>query len=408
MENPLIDLERGALTRIASATNIEELESVRVEALGRKGALAQVSKDMSKMPAEQRAAIGKLLNAVKQKLGTGIEDRKAEFEAAALRIKLDAEWLDLTLPAPGTRPGSLHPVTQLQQEIEDLFHSLGFAVLDGPEVEGCSTPANAGLNIPPDRPARVSAGFAFWVEGGNLYRTHTSAVRVRGAQGRLKPPPRMIAPDRVITALAAWPLPTNTASENWRTVRGSRSIGKPNLTCAIEPFYRSPRSSGATSRIQPRPGFLLPIERDSDRASGVESAGTAKPLGVQTEWVGRTVAVRPGQSARAASGWNRSHRVERFCIRPGTDATGDDALWHRRHPLAAKRRLTVHEPVRGSRPVKFSYNWLREFVDGLDAPPEPLERLITMKTAECEGIENIAAQIAAGTRSLAQGWKRWS
>src|SRR5579871_5071387 len=135
MENPLIELERSALARVASAATIEELEAVRVEALGRKGALAQISKDMGKMPPDQRAAIGKLLNGVKQKLEQAIESRRAEFDAAELRARLDSEWLDLTLPAPGTRAGSLHPVTQLQQEIEDLFTSLGFAVLDGPEME---------------------------------------------------------------------------------------------------------------------------------------------------------------------------------------------------------------------------------------------------------------------------------
>lgn len=194
METSLIELERGALLRIAAAVTSEELEAVRVEVLGRKGALATISKDMGKMPPEQRAAIGKLLNAVKQTIEQAIEERRAGFEADQLRAKLDSEWLDLTLPAPGTRPGSLHPVTQLQQEIEDLFTSFGFAVLDGPEVETEYNNFDA-LNIPPDHPARDMQD-TFWVEGGYLLRTHTSAVQVRG-MGRLKPPLRMIAPGRV-------------------------------------------------------------------------------------------------------------------------------------------------------------------------------------------------------------------
>jgi phenylalanyl-tRNA synthetase alpha chain len=194
METSLIELERGALLRVAAAATPEELEAVRVEVLGRKGALAMVSKDMGKMPPEQRAAIGKLLNAAKQAIEQAIEERRAGFDAAALRARLDSEWLDLTLPAPGTRPGSLHPVTQLQQEIEDLFTSLGFAVLDGPEVETEYNNFDA-LNIPPDHPARDMQD-TFWVEGGFLLRTHTSAVQVRG-MGRLKPPLRMIAPGRV-------------------------------------------------------------------------------------------------------------------------------------------------------------------------------------------------------------------
>src|ERR1019366_3929944 len=190
MRNPLLELERSALDRITAAANIDDLEAIRVETLGGKGALNQVSSGLGKMPPEERAATGKLLNGVKQTLESAIENRRAEFESAALRTKLDAEWLDLTLPAPGTRAGSLHPVTQLQREIEDLFSSLGFAVLDGPEVETEYNNFDA-LNIPPDHPARDMQD-TFWVDGGYLLRTHTSAVQVRG-MGRLAslsmPPP---------------------------------------------------------------------------------------------------------------------------------------------------------------------------------------------------------------------------
>ena len=98
------------------------------------------------------------------------------------------------LPAPGPRRGHLHPITQIQREIEDLFVSLGFAVLDGPEVETEYYNFDA-LNIPPDHPARDMQD-TFWLDGGNLLRTHTSPVQVRGME-RLGPPLRMIAPGRV-------------------------------------------------------------------------------------------------------------------------------------------------------------------------------------------------------------------
>src|SRR5580693_5668245 len=194
MDNPLIELERSALARIGAANTIEELEAVRVETLGRKGALNQVSSGFGKMAPEERAATGKLLNGVKQKLEQAIEARRAEFESVALRAKLDAEWLDLTLPAPGTRAGSLHPVTQIQREIEDLFTSLGFAVLDGPEVETEYHNFDA-LNIPAEHPARDMQD-TFWLSNGHLLRTHTSPVQVRGME-KLGPPLRMIAPGRV-------------------------------------------------------------------------------------------------------------------------------------------------------------------------------------------------------------------
>ncbi|MBI4875380.1 MAG: phenylalanine--tRNA ligase subunit alpha [Acidobacteria bacterium] len=194
LESRLAQLEASALKRIRAALTAEELEAARVEALGRKGALAQASKEMGKLAPEERAAAGKRLNAAKQALETAFEARQAEFAEQALQARLDAEWLDLTLPAPGVRPGSLHPLTQIQSEIEDLFVSMGFVVLDGPEVETEFNNFDA-LNIPSDHPARDMQD-TFWLKDGHLLRTHTSPVQVRGMR-RLGPPLRMIAPGRV-------------------------------------------------------------------------------------------------------------------------------------------------------------------------------------------------------------------
>jgi phenylalanyl-tRNA synthetase alpha chain len=176
------------------AATAEELDASRIAWLGRKGFLAAVSKGMGTLPAGERAGYGKLLNTAKQALEEAWERRKLEFERAALAQRLDAEWLDLTVPATGVKPGSLHPITQIQWEIEDLFRTLGFTVLDGPEVETEYHNFDA-LNIPADHPARDMQD-TFWLEGGRLLRTHTSPVQVRGME-RLGPPLRMIAPGRV-------------------------------------------------------------------------------------------------------------------------------------------------------------------------------------------------------------------
>lgn len=193
LEFTLSELESSARARITSAGSPEELELVRVEALGRKGSLAQISKEMGKIAPEERARIGKLLNGVKQALEEALESKKTQFSEAALRARLEAEWIDLTLPSPGPRPGSLHPITQIQSEIEDLFVSLGFSVLDGPEVETEYHNFDA-LNIPADHPARDMQD-TFWLTDGNLLRTHTSPVQVRGME-KFGPPLRMIAPGR--------------------------------------------------------------------------------------------------------------------------------------------------------------------------------------------------------------------
>ncbi len=194
LEARLEELRRSTLAAFASASSVEQLEEARVEALGRKGMLAQISKEFGKLPPEERARLGKLLNSVKQDLEGDYTNKKHRFDQAELAQRLATEWIDVTLPAPGIRPGSLHPITLIQNEIEDLFTSLGFAVLYGPEVETEEHNFDA-LNIPPTHPARDMQD-TFWLSNGQLLRTHTSPVQVRGMR-TFGPPLRMIAPGRV-------------------------------------------------------------------------------------------------------------------------------------------------------------------------------------------------------------------
>jgi phenylalanyl-tRNA synthetase alpha chain len=191
VEEQIQQLKSGALGRIEAARDQDALEQVRVEVLGRKGLLAQFN--VGKLAPEERKVAGQALNTAKQALEEAFETKAKSFAAAALNARLQQEWVDLTLPTPGPRPGSLHPVTIIQNEIEDLFTSLGFAVLDGPEVETEYHNFDA-LNIPAEHPARDMQD-TFWLANGNLLRTHTSPVQVRGME-KLGPPLRMIAPGR--------------------------------------------------------------------------------------------------------------------------------------------------------------------------------------------------------------------
>ncbi len=193
LDESIQEFESRSLARIGSAKSAEELEAARVEALGRKAGISQFSREMGKLSPEERARIGKLINDARQKLEEAVESKTRQFAEDKLRARLDAEWIDLTLPAPGVPRGHLHPVTRIQRELEELFTSLGFAVLDGPEVETEYHNFDA-LNIPRDHPARDMQD-TFWLEDGNVLRTHTSPVQVRGME-RLGPPLRMIAPGR--------------------------------------------------------------------------------------------------------------------------------------------------------------------------------------------------------------------
>ncbi|MCU0227228.1 MAG: phenylalanine--tRNA ligase subunit alpha [Bryobacterales bacterium] len=194
MEASLREMEVSARQQIEECSSPETLEAVRVDVLGRKGKLALLSKNMGALTHEQRGSVGKLLNQVKTLLEGAFDAQNQRFEQAALAARLEREWMDLTLPSKGPRRGSLHPVTLIQTEIEDVFRSLGFTVLDGPEVESEYRNFDA-LNIPPDHPARDMQD-TFWMTNGTLLRTHTSPVQVRGME-QLGPPLRMIAPGRV-------------------------------------------------------------------------------------------------------------------------------------------------------------------------------------------------------------------
>jgi phenylalanyl-tRNA synthetase alpha chain len=193
-ETVISELRVATLKALEGATTLEALEAIRVDALGRKGKLAEVSKSFGKLTPEERKSLGVLLNSVKQELETGLDTRKSALESVALDARLAGEWFDLTTPAPGIRPGHLHPVTQVQREIEDLFVSLGFAIMSGPEVVDEYDNFDA-LNIPADHPARDMQD-TFWLNNGRLLRTHTSPVQIRALK-ELGAPLKMIAPGRV-------------------------------------------------------------------------------------------------------------------------------------------------------------------------------------------------------------------
>ena len=335
LDDSMTELQTRSLARIQAANTPEELEAVRVDALGRKAGLTQFSKEMGKLAPDERARIGKLLNSARQQLEDALEAKKQRFAEAALAARLDAEWVDLTLPAPGPRRGHLHPITRIQRELEDLFVSLGFAVLDGPEVETEYHNFDA-LNIPPDHPARDMQD-TFWLDGGNLLRTHTSPVQVRGME-RLGPPLRMIAPGRVFRNESV----DASHEHTFYQLEGmmiDRDVSVAHLLYFMKTLLTAIFQRDVTVRL--RPG-LLPVRRTGLRARySVPDLRRPRLPGLQTERLGGTAALRPGESERAAHERHRSRGVERLRLRPGPDAPGHDALRHRRHPPAAGRRSEV-------------------------------------------------------------------
>ena len=261
LDGQLEELRHATLAAFASASSLPELEEARVEALGRKGTLAQISKEFGKLPPEERAQLGKLLNSVKQDLEGEYARKQGSFERAELAERLSREWIDVTLPSSGVRPGSLHPITQLQSEIEDLFTSLGFAILEGPEVETEEHNFDA-LSIPPTHPARDMQD-TFWLSNGHLLRTHTSTVQVRGMR-TLGPPLRMIAPGRVFRNEEVDASHEHTFYQ-LEGMMVDRNVSVANLIYFMKTLLSSIFGKDVTVRLRPgyfpfvEPGFELDI-----------------------------------------------------------------------------------------------------------------------------------------------------
>jgi phenylalanyl-tRNA synthetase alpha chain len=193
MEN-LKAIESEAKAAIAAAQDSVTLEQLRVDYLGKKGQVTSLLKGLGKLSAEERPKAGALINVVKQELQDLIGARKKSLESAAVAQQLEAESIDVSLPGRGQSVGSIHPVTRTIERIEDFFASIGFDVVEGPEIEDDYHNFEA-LNIPAHHPARAMHD-TFYIDETTVLRTHTSPVQVRVMETD-KPPLRVICPGRV-------------------------------------------------------------------------------------------------------------------------------------------------------------------------------------------------------------------
>lgn len=194
-----LDTLRGELlAAIDAATALDALEAVRVQALGKQGAITGLLKTLGKLTPEERQEQGPRIHSLREAVTEALATRKAAMEQAALDARLASETVDMTLPVDGVAPGSVHPVSQVMDELAEIFADLGFAVATGPEVEDDWHNFTA-LNIPETHPARAMHD-TFYLAGEHeqpmVLRTHTSPVQIRTMTSS-KPPIRIIAPGRV-------------------------------------------------------------------------------------------------------------------------------------------------------------------------------------------------------------------
>jgi phenylalanyl-tRNA synthetase alpha chain len=196
----IVTLQTQVLSAVHSAASLDALDAVRIDALGKQGSVSALLKTLGQMSPEERQMQGPVINGLREAVTEAIATKKEALETAALNERLATEGLDMTLPAPEAPRGSVHPVSQVMDELAEIFADMGFAVAEGPEIEDDWRNFTA-LNIPETHPARAMHDTFYFpnkdAEGrAMLLRTHTSPVQIRTMTSQ-EPPIRIIAPGRV-------------------------------------------------------------------------------------------------------------------------------------------------------------------------------------------------------------------
>ena len=197
MKEQLTGILEVAQEAIAAADSEQIIEELRVKYLGKKGELTALLKQMGALSPEERPKMGQLVNEAKAQIEALITEKATELKEKATELKLAAETIDITMPAKTVKKGKLHPLNTVLNDMIDIFQSMGFDVVDGPEVETDHYNFEC-LNVPADHPARDMQD-TFYLAENLLLRTQTSAAQIRTMETR-KPPIRVICPGRVFRA----------------------------------------------------------------------------------------------------------------------------------------------------------------------------------------------------------------
>jgi phenylalanyl-tRNA synthetase alpha chain len=194
IQTQLIELQQEAVQAITKTDNLEILEQLRIQYLGKKGQLSQILRGMGKLSPEERPQVGALANEVKDAIQSNLDDQKVTLQQNQIEAQIKVETLDVTMPGVSRPLGKIHPLNGVVDRVTEIFVGLGYTVATGPQVESDYYNFEA-LNTPPDHPARDMQD-TFYLPDGNLLRTQTSCVQIRYMENH-QPPIRIIAPGRV-------------------------------------------------------------------------------------------------------------------------------------------------------------------------------------------------------------------
>ena len=304
-----------------------------------KARLRRFPKQIKNVPPENRREFGQTVNELKNNVAKAIENRLGDLKKGRFDAIEEIERIDVTLPGLNPPRGHLHPLTQIQSELEDIFSSMGFAILDGPELE---TDENnfEKLNIPGDHPARDMQD-TFWTKDGNLLRTHTSPIQIRG-MAKMKPPLRIVGPGRVFRY-------ENIDASHEHTfyqmegLMVDRDISVSHLIHFMRTLLAEIFQGEVKVRLRPgyfpfvEPGFELDF---NCRICGGKGCSTCKHTG----WVELIPCGLVHPNVLRMSGID-SDKWSGFAFGLGLSQTRDDALRHRRYSAPAFGRFALHRTV---------------------------------------------------------------
>ena len=274
-------LRQTYLSRISAAADQAGLEDVRLAALGKKGEISLMMRELGKMSPEERLTAGPALNGLKDEIDTALRARKVALDDAALDERLKSEWLDVTLPGRHRPRGTIHPVSQVMEECTAIFADMGFAVAEGPQIETDWYNFDA-LNIVPEHPARQEHDTFFMHRAPgddrppHVLRTHTSPVQIRALQAR-GAPIRVIAPGRVYRMDMDL-----THTPMFHQIEGlaiDKSISMANLKWVLEEFFSAYFGTKVKTRF---------------RASHFPFTEPSAEVDIQCSWVGGQLRVGEG------------------------------------------------------------------------------------------------------------------
>ena len=277
-------LETELLQSVRSAADLAALEGVRVAALGKTGSVSALLKTLGAMSPDERKLRGPEINSLRDRVASAIAERKTALEAQALEQQLASERLDLSLPPPPRRRGSVHPTMQVMDELIAVFADMGFAVAEGPDIEDDWHNFTA-LNFPPKHPARETHDTFFFAPGADgerkLLRTHTSPVQVRTMQSQ-PPPIRIIAPGRVYRKDS-----DQTHTPVFHQIEGlviDRAIHMGHLKWTLETFLkRFFETDAVTTRF--RPHHFPFTEPSAEMDVGCDRSGGEIRIGAGSDWL---------------------------------------------------------------------------------------------------------------------------